>query len=238
MQVSVAVVDDEADLREAVAEYLSGAGMRCWEAADAAELRALAAREPLDVVVLDVTMPGESGLSVARWLRGRGPRPGIILASAAGSQADRVVGLEVGADDYIVKPYELRELLARVRSVARRLPDGATPLPAVDARAAGLPVGDFSLDLQTKILTDGAGVPVDLTAMEGDLLAVLVGRPGRVLSRTQLLELAHGRDGAENERSIDIRVTRLRRKIEPDPENPILIRTVRGSGYVFVPRQG
>lgn len=239
MQAHVAVVDDEEHLREAVADYLSGMGLRCSEAANGPELRALAERAPLDVVVLDISMPGEDGLSLARWLRSRGPRPGIILATAAGRDVDRIVGLEVGVDDYLVKPYDLRELLARIRSVLRRLPKDAAPVatpPSEPARPSGrrLRVGAYELDLETRTLAHDGGARVALTMMEGDLLVALATRPRRVLSRRQLLDLAHGGAG-ESERSIDIRVTRLRKKVEADPEKPALIRTVRGEGYMFDP---
>lgn len=236
MQASVAIVDDEEGLREAVVEYLSGTGMRCFGAANAAELRDLVTRERIDLVVLDITMPGEDGLALGRWLKGRAPGIGIIFATAAGSQADRIVGLEVGADDYIGKPYELRELLARIRSVARRLPEDHAFAPDVaPPPSRRVQVGRFSLDLESRILSDEGGQPVDLTKMEGDLLAALVSRPNRVLSRAQLLDLAHGLGSGDGERSIDIRVTRLRKKLDRDPGAPSVIRTVRGDGYVFEP---
>ena len=236
MQASVVIVEDEEGLRDAVVEYLSGTGMRCVGVASGSEFRELVSKERIDVVVLDIAMPGEDGLAIGRWLRARDRATGIIFATAAGSQADRIVGLEVGADDYIVKPYELRELLARIRSVARRLPDGAAPQEAPRAATPErVPVGSLWLDLGTRILTDRGGEPVELTKMEGDLLAALVTRPNRTLSRAQLLDLAHGRGGDDSERSIDIRVTRLRKKIDRDPTAPSLIRTVRGDGYMYDP---
>lgn len=236
MQALVAIVEDEEDLREAVAEYLSARGMSCVTAANGEELKALAEAEALDVVVLDISMPGESGLTLARWLRARGRRPGIILATAAISTADRILGLEIGADDYLPKPYDLRELLARIRTLLRRLPaeEQARPRPMRADSPRQIKVGAYAFDLDACMLADSEGRRVELTVMEGDLLAALATRPRRVLSRSQLLDLAHGQSG-ENERSIDIRVTRLRRKIEPDPEKPTLIRTVRGEGYVFSP---
>lgn len=240
---TVAVVDDEEHLREAVAEYLDAAGLKTVAAGNGAEFRAVVAREPVDLVILDIAMPGEDGLSIARWLRSRGPRPGIILATSAGTSVDRIVGLEIGADDYVVKPYDLREMLARVRSVLRRLPvDGdpsAAPAPATPARVARtVRIGRHLLNLDSRTLFDPKGAPLDLTAMEIDLLAALAARPHRVLSRAQLLELAHGKGQGENDRSIDIRVTRLRKKIEADADRPALIRTVRGEGYMFVPADG
>ena len=241
MQATIAVVDDEEHLREAVAEYLEGAGFRTVAAGTGAQFREIVAREPVDLVILDIAMPGEDGLSVARWLRGRGPRPGIILATSASEAIDKIVGLEIGADDYVVKPYDLREMLARVRSVLRRLPapdeQPAGPIAPVAKPARLVQIGSHILNLDSRTLFDGSGTPLDLTSMEVDLLAALAARPHRVLSRSQLLEIAHGRAQHENDRSIDIRVTRLRKKIEADADHPALIRTVRGEGYMFVPSE-
>ena len=238
MQPTVAIVEDEEALREAVVEYLNRQGLRTLAAEHAQAFRSLIETEKIDVVVLDIAMPGEDGLSLARWLREH-HAIGIILATAAGRQIDRIVGLEIGADDYLVKPYDLRELLARIRSILRRV-KSAAPAKAQDQAAAPgktLQIGDLMLDFTGRRLVSAAGEAVDLTAMEFDLLEVLATRPNRVLSRSQLLELAHRRapgDG-EGNRSIDIRITRIRKKIEPDPERPRFIRTVRGEGYVFVP---
>ncbi|HVL70928.1 MAG TPA: response regulator transcription factor [Beijerinckiaceae bacterium] len=238
---TVAIVEDEDDLREAVVEFLSGRGLRVLAAANAQEFRALIARESVDVAVLDIAMSGEDGRSLARWLTGRPRAPGIIFATAAGRPADRVVGLEIGADDYLVKPYELRELLARIRSLLRRLeerPVHEPPAPAAEAPRPGrqLPVGPYLLDLDSRRLTRD-GTSIVLTPAELDLLEALATRPNRVLSRSQLLELAQAGDGG-SDRSVDVRITRLRRKLEADPDDPQLIRTVRGEGYVFVPAQG
>ena len=238
---TVAVVDDEEHLREAVVEYLDAAGLRTVSASTGAEFRAIVEREPVDLVILDIAMPGEDGLSVARWLRSRGARPGIILATSSSTAIDRIVGLEIGADDYVVKPYDLREMLARVRSVIRRLPDeeaSVAPAAAPARPAKTVRVGANTLNFDSRTLFDANGAPLDLTSMEIDLLAALAARPHRVLSRAQLLEIAHGKGQAENDRSIDIRVTRLRRKIELDADRPALIRTVRGEGYMFVPALG
>jgi two-component system phosphate regulon response regulator OmpR len=160
------------------------------------------------------------------------------MATAAGRSIDRIVGLEIGADDYLVKPYELRELLARIKSVLRRVKAApatagtAAPLPS---EGRSLKFGHLTLDLDARRLTGADGQAIELTAMEFDLLQALATRPNRVLSRGQLQEFAHGRSPDESDRSIDIRVTRLRKKIEPDPEHPRFIKTVRGEGYVFVP---
>lgn len=236
----IAVVDDEDDLREAVVEYLSLNGYRTIGYDRAAAFRAAHEHEPADLVILDIAMPGEDGLSLARWLRSRG-HSGIIFATASATSIDRIIGLELGGDDYIVKPYELREMLARVRSVLRRLPTGAAPsvektpgskAPTTSARR--IRFGGMVLDLDARTLFDTAGAPIDLTAMELDLLAILATRPGRALSRAQIIELSDGHDGGDTERAIDIRVTRLRRKIEPNPDTPKYVRTLRGTGYVFV----
>ncbi len=233
----IAVVEDEDDLRDAVVEYLSARGYTVLSAGDAASFRRAVEGERVDVAILDIAMPGgEDGRSLARWLMAQAQPPGVIFASSAGSTADRVVGLEIGVDDYLVKPYDLRELLARVRSVVRRVAETApVQAPAAPAEASGrqIVVGRFRLDLDSRRLSAPDGTQVSLTAAELDLLEVLAQRPGRVLSRAQLLELAPAREGNDSARAIDVRVTRLRRKLEADPENPTLIRTVRGEGYMF-----
>jgi len=240
---TIAIVDDEDDLREAVAEYLAERGLKVLAAGSAAEFRVMVAAEGVDVAVLDIAMAGEDGLSLARWLTRLEHPPGIILATAAGSPIDRIVGLEIGVDDYLVKPYDLRELLARIRSVIRRLPqEGPAKAPLLseetDDSARHMAIGPFRLDLQSRRLTGRDGKAVALTAAELDLLEALATRPNRVLSRAQLLDLAQSREGNESGRSVDVRITRLRRKLESDPDNPTLIRTVRGEGYMFVPDAG
>ena len=240
MPYTIAIADDEEHLREAVAEYLAGHGYDVVTAPDAATFRQIAADRTIDVAILDIAMPGEDGLSLARWLR-RQSRAGIIFASASGSAMDRIVGLEIGGDDYLSKPYDLRELLARVRSLIRRL-DAATPTPAPAAAAAPAAAppgrlvrfGPFTLDPASRRLNHRDDGPVDLTAAEFDLLEVLASRPNRILSRGLIAELL-GDDsaGSEGDRRIDVRITRLRRKIEPDPDSPRFIRTVRGEGYVL-----
>jgi DNA-binding response OmpR family regulator len=237
MKAIVAIVDDEEHLREAVGEYLELQGFEVLSYRNAQVFREESVGKHIDVAILDIAMPGEDGLSLARFIRKSGTT-GIIMATAAGRAIDRIVGLEIGADDYVVKPYELRELLARIKSVLRRVkaaPASATPQAVAAPEGRSLRFGSLTLDLDARRLVDGSNGPVELTAMEFDLLQALATRPNRVLSRGQLQEFAHGRSADESDRSIDIRVTRLRKKIEPDPEHPRFIKTVRGEGYVFVP---
>lgn len=235
----VIVVEDEADLREAVVDYLSHYGLEVTGVGDGQGLRAAVALRAPAVVVLDIGLPGEDGLSLCRWVR-RSTEAGIIMASGAGQAVDRVVGLEVGADDYVVKPYDLRELLARIRSLSRRLeraPVGSVAAMAVAAvpepvtSSGMIRLGRYRLDKPGRRLTDAAGHDVALTANEFNLLLVLAERAGRVVSREDLSELVQGRAFDTEDRSIDISITRLRKKIETDPSRPQLIRTVRGEGY-------
>jgi two-component system phosphate regulon response regulator OmpR len=186
-------------------------------------------------VLLDVNLPGEDGLSLARYLRERHDL-GIIMVTAAGDVVDRIVGLEVGADDYIAKPFDPRELRARVKSVIRRVQQRA-PQPAAAPAAPGrrVSVGACALDVATHRLLGPDGQEIPLTHMEFDLLRVFTEHPNQVLTRDQLLTLTRNREWEPFDRSIDIRIARLRRKVEPDPENPQIIRTVRGAGYMFVP---
>jgi len=224
----IIVVDDEPGIRDMVAEYLGSHGFHVETAADAASFRDLHAARPADLVVLDINMPGEDGLSLARWLRSRS-KIGIVMLTAAGEVVDRVVGLEIGADDYIQKPFDLRELRARIRTVLRRLNDQ----PAKAAEEDVVRFGSTFLNLAARKLFDAAGGEIALTAMEFDLLAAFARHPDRVLSRDQLLDLAHHHHWEPFDRSIDIRIARLRRKIEADPGKPEVIKTVRGAGYLF-----
>ncbi len=236
MTAIVAIAEDEDDLRSILVEYLTDAGFEVIAAGSGPELRTLIAERPIDIAVLDVIMPGEDGLSLARWLRGRGP-VGIIMATAQGRPIDRIVGLEMGADDYLVKPYELRELLARIRSVLRRIgtPSQAALKDAPEAAAKTIRFGDFTLDPARRTLVHQANGVVNLTPAEFDLLEALASRPGRVLSRAQLIELCSEQE-SDNDRAMDVRVTRLRKKIEETPESPRFLKTVRGEGYLFTPK--
>lgn len=231
----ILVVDDEVEIREMLAEYLSKQGFVTHTAADGAAMRAAIAEQQMDLVVLDLCLPGEDGLSLARFLRER-YTIGILMLTAADEVIDRIVGLEVGADDYLTKPFDPRELVARIKSVLRRVtsvshPDEANGDTALDS----VSIGRCLLNLEAHTLSTLEGQQVPLTSMEFDLLQAFATHPNRALSRDQLLDLAHQRDWEPFDRSIDIRVARLRRKVEVDPAKPQAIKTVRGVGYIFVP---
>jgi two-component system phosphate regulon response regulator OmpR len=233
----VLVVDDDPALRELLSDYLTANGMVVEAVGDGAAMRiALLAGMP-GAIVLDLMLPGEDGLSLARELRTHSAVP-ILMLSARGEEIDRVIGLEVGADDYLAKPFGPRELLARLRALLRRSRSVATAPDTPDASETPslLPrFGPFQLDLAAhRLLRDG--VEVRLTGAEFDLLRIFVERPNRVLSRDTLVSQLKGYERDPFDRSIDIRVTRLRRKIEIDPAAPVYVRTIRGEGYLFNPR--
>ena len=231
---TVLLVDDEPELRALLAEYFGRNGFSIVQAGNAAEARERVAEAVPDVAVLDINMPGENGLSLARALREAHPRLAVLMLTTAGEAIDRIVGLEVGADDYVAKPFELRELLARVRAVLRRLQVTAAP-----AAAAGDPdriaFGPCRLDLGQRKLFGADGAEIDITAAEFDLLALFARHPNRPLNRDQIMEQAHNRGWDVFDRSIDLRVMRLRRKVERNPDKPEVIKTVRNVGYVYVP---
>jgi len=233
---AVLVVDDDPSIREMLAEYLSERDCTVFAAADCGQARELVAARPCGVVLLDIGLPGEDGLSFARYLRERHDI-GIIILSGAGETIDRIIGLEIGADDYLAKPFDLRELHARLKSVARRylrpVVSGVTAAQHTAPGSRRLSVGDCRLDLDRQQLFDAAGQEIAVTAMEFELLRVFAERPNRPLSRDTLLDLTQNREWDPFDRSIDIRIARLRRKIETDPEKPRIIRTVRGVGYMF-----
>lgn len=225
------VVDDESELCEILAEYFSDQGFIVHTAGSAEEARERFERQAPDLAILDIRMPGEDGLSLARWVRSEHRSVGIIMLTTAADVVDRIVGLEMGADDYVPKPFDLRELLARVKSVLRRRSEeGSQPIAHEDR----IRFGTCELDLAGHKLYDGEGREQSLTAMEFDLLKVFAERPNRALNRDQLMDLAHNKDWGVFDRSIDLRIMRLRRKIEPDPEKPEVIKTVRGVGYMYV----
>ena len=229
----ILVVDDDREIRDLLARFLRKHGFRVETAADGkAMFRALSAGR-FDLAVLDLMLPGEDGLSLCRRVRAESDLP-IVMLTAIGEDTDRIVGLEVGADDYLAKPFNPRELLARIRAVLRRA-------PAMQRRAEADPsrrfaFQDWVLDAGQRSLQAPDGALVDLTAGEFDLLLALVEHPGRVLNRDQLLDLTRGREAGPFDRSVDVQISRLRRKIEEDPKQPALIRTVRGGGYVFAGR--
>jgi DNA-binding response OmpR family regulator len=246
-KVHVLVVDDEAEVRDLLQEYLSGQDYDVSTAESIPAARAVldAAKNgnPVELVVLDLKMPGENGLVLARELRDRGG-VAVIMLTASGETIDRIVGLEVGADDYLVKPFDPRELLARIRSVLRRLKAGTHATSSAgdfsNGHSASSPqtrvkFGRCLIDLEARRLFEPDGAEIPVTAMQFSLMEVFLSNPNRVLSRDRLLELAHKRGDEPFDRSIDIRVARLRRKIEENPEKPRTIKTVHGMGYVFVP---
>jgi len=232
----IMVVDDEASTRAMVGDYLAMHGFRTTLCDGGSALRVAFEKEAPDLIVLDLNMPEEDGLSIIRDLKQRSSVPVIMLTGTA-SAIDRVVGLELGADDYIAKPCELRELVARIRSVLRRTQGAPAAAAAADATPRNKVVrfGTKWLDLDARLLRDDEGVEHPLTASEYGLLKAFAENPKRVLTRERLLDLANARDPDAFDRAIDIRITRIRRKIEPDVARPSVIRTVRGAGYVFSP---
>ncbi|MEO6743169.1 MAG: response regulator [Caldimonas sp.] len=248
---SLLIVDDDPGVRAMLLEYLAGQRYAVRAAGNGTEMRAEIERDLPDLILLDIRMPGEDGLTLARYLRERYD-VGIIMVTASGDVVDRVVGLEIGADDYVAKPFDPRELLARVKSVLRRMQgregetgqghDDAAPAaePGPDASpasAARVRFGRCRLDTGARRLFEEDGQEIAMTAMEFDLLKVFLANPNRVLSRDQLLQRTRNREWEPFDRSIDIRIGRLRRKIEPDPlGEPRCIRTVRNAGYMYVPQ--
>lgn len=224
----ILVVDDDPQLRELLARYLGEQGFRVSAVADARAMDDLLKHERPDLLILDLMLPGEDGLSIARRLRAKNTIP-IIMLSARGEEVDRIVGLEVGADDYLPKPFNPRELLARIRAVLRR-----PKMKEATSPKSLLHFGEFELDRERHTLKRG-DVELNLTAGEFALLQVLTEHPHQVLSRDRLIDLLKGYDRSPFDRSIDIRVTRLRRKIEDDPGKPRYLRTVWGEGYMFIP---
>jgi two-component system phosphate regulon response regulator OmpR len=232
-QIHVLICDDEPDLREMLGEYLARRGFAVTLAGRAEELRQHLRGAAVDAIVLDIAMPGEDGLSVLRSLRAAPPSPPVIMLTAAGETVDRILGLEMGADDYLGKPVDLRELEARIKAVVRRAAAPATPSDAAKRRWR---FGKCWLDIPSAKLLAEDGSEVPLTAMEFSLLKLFAENRGRVLNRDQILEGAHDRAWDPFDRSIDIRISRIRKKIEVNPEKPEAIRTVRGIGYVYDPR--
>ena len=248
----ILIVDDDRRIREMLAAYLEDEGFVISQAEDGRQLRAEIAAAEIDLVLLDQVIPGEDGLTLLRELRRRSSVP-VIMITGKGEMLDRVIGLEVGADDYIAKPFHLREVLARIRAVLRRSPQASSSLassslaspprasnPDAETARAGREAGrlafaGWTLDPRRRELRDSGGAEVELTTGEFNLLLAFLEAPNRPLNRDQLMDKLGGRDWSPYDRSIDTQVGRLRKKIEADPKNPALIKTVRGIGYVFTP---
>jgi two-component system phosphate regulon response regulator OmpR len=236
---TILIVDDEPEVREMLDEYLRKRGFAVFTADGGEALRHVVAEREVDVVLLDRRMPGEDGLSLAQFLHTHYP-VGIIMLTAADEVTDRIAGLQMGADDYLTKPCDPRELLARIHSLMRRMRATAPARPATGAVSPAQRVrfGCGILDFAAHRLYTLEGDEIPLAGMELALLQAFATYPNQVLSRDQLLEIAHPHGWEHFDRSIDVRIARLRRKIEVDPEHPRTIRTVRGAGYMFVPHEG
>ena len=224
------VVEDDAEIIDLIRRYFSKQGFEVSAVSDGAAMREVIQGQDIDVVLLDLGLPGEDGFTLTRYLREHW-KGALIIVTGRGDSVDRVVGLELGADDYVTKPFDLRELLARVRSVLRRAAEARTEETGSAAKV--LRFGGFRLDLDSRNLVDPTGNPVPLTTGEFELLSVFIANPNRVLSRDDLMSRMHGREAGPFDRSIDVQIGRLRRKIEPDPAQPALIKSVRGAGYIF-----
>lgn len=228
----ILVVDDDEEIIALASRYFGMHGFRVSGAGNGTAMRSIIAGEAIDLVLLDLGLPGEDGLDLTRYLRAAWCGP-VIIVTGRGESVDRVVGLELGADDYVTKPFDLRELLARVRSVLRRA--GHPGVPAAPGQGI-VHFAGFRLDVASRRLVDGDERPVDLTTGEYELLRIFLERPNRVLSRDDLVSLLHGRQAGPYDRAIDVQVGRLRRKIESDPAHPEIIKSVRSAGYLFAAR--
>jgi two-component system phosphate regulon response regulator OmpR len=233
-KATLLIVDDEPDVREVLEEYFVAHGYTAHGAGSADAARSLAAAHPIDLALVDIHMPGEDGLSLARHLRERYASIAIVMLTSAGTVVDRIVGLEMGADDYVPKPFDPRELLARVKSVLRR----TSASKRADIGAERVRIGRCVLDLAAHRLIDEQGKDVPMSPLEFDLLKALAQHPNRPVSRESILNSSQQRDWDPFDRSVDLRIMRLRRKVEPDPEHPQFIKTLRNAGYVFVPDGG
>jgi two-component system, OmpR family, response regulator len=231
IQPHILVVDDDAQIRALLEEYLRDSGLRASVAASGSEMSRILADEAIDLVILDLRLAGEDGMAIARTLRDSSAIP-IVMLTGVRDEADRVMGLELGADDYLTKPFSPRELLARIRTVLRRT-KGAALSQARERKVRAYRFAEFELNLRTRRLKRLDGRAVDLTNGEFNLLAALLAAPQRVLTRDQLLEASRVYDNEVYDRSIDVQVARLRRKIEADPTEPRFIVTERGAGYTF-----
>ena len=233
LKTRILVIDDDRRLRELLVRYLGEQGFAVRAVADATAMDKALAKDRFDLMVLDLMLPGEDGLAICRRLRSDAGGPAIIMLTAKGDEVDRIVGLEMGADDYLPKPFNPRELVARINAVLRRKqPSGPPGAPSSDTEIHSF--GAFELNLATRTLTR-AGAQVDLTTGEFSVLKVLAQHPRQPLNRDKLMELARGREYEVFDRSIDVQISRLRKLIEDDPAHPHHIQTVWGFGYVFVP---
>ncbi|HTI96368.1 MAG TPA: response regulator [Rudaea sp.] len=231
LQPHLLIVDDDPEIRALILRYFGGHGFRVSAASDGVAMRMTIAQQAVDVILLDLGLSGEDGLELTRYLRAHWTGA-IVIVTGRGEPVDKVVGLELGADDYVAKPFDLRELLARVRSVLRRISTAQSRGGAANA----VEFAGFRFDAQMRSLQGQDGARIQLTTGEYELLVAFLGAPGRVLSRDQLVSQLHGHEAGPFDRSIDVQVGRLRRKIERDAANPELIKSVRGAGYVFTPR--
>lgn len=231
-QPKILVVDDDADVVDMVCDFLMQKGFSVTAARDAAEARKRMVEQPAQLVLIDRRMPGEDGLSLARYIREH-HAAGIIMLTAADAVLDRIVGLEVGADDYVCKPFDLHELLARIRSVLRRASSSA----AASLGSGRIRFGRCVLEVAAHKMFDDGGTEVPVTATEFDLLMAFARHPNRVLSRDDILNTLQHKEWEPSDRSIDLHIVRLRRKIEHDAEKPQVIRTIRGAGYMFAPQR-
>jgi two-component system, OmpR family, response regulator len=235
----IAVLDDDADITELLGNYLRGQGFRVSEVHKGAALMALMADDTPDLVLLDLGLPGEDGFVIARRLREHW-QCGLVIVTGRGDAVDKIVGLEIGADDYVTKPFDLRELLARIKAVLRRThgkavqPTPAAPAAAAPAQRERCRFDGWLLDLGARRLHSPGGAEVALTHGEFELLAVFAAHPGRVLSRDFLLENTRGREAGPFDRTVDVQIGRLRKKIEADPQDPQILKSVRGAGYILV----
>ncbi|UXI66463.1 response regulator [Tahibacter amnicola] len=228
----ILIVDDDDEVVSLLQRYLGSHGYRISTASDGNRMRQIIVSEAVDLILLDLGLPGDDGLDLTRELR-REWHGAVIIVSGRGESVDRVVGLELGADDYVAKPFDLRELLARVRSVLRRAAPARVALPEATAKSdSRLTFAGFVMDMRSRTLAGPTG-DIPLTTGEFDLLCVFVGEPGRVLSRDDLMSRLHGREAGPYDRAIDMQITRLRRKIEVDSSKPALLKSVRGAGYLF-----
>jgi two-component system phosphate regulon response regulator OmpR len=228
---TILIVDDEPDVRDVLEEYFGTHGYCVIAAENASAAKAIAATSAIDLALVDINMPGEDGLSLARHLRERYASIAVVMLTSAGTLVDRIVGLEMGADDYIAKPFDPRELLARVKSVLRR----TSAAGRADLGAGRIRMGRCLFDAAAHRLTDEDGNEIQMSPLEFDLLKALSEHPNRPLSREHILNLHSRQDFDPFDRSVDLRIMRLRKKIEPDPEHPRFIRTIRNEGYMFVP---